>query len=585
MPAVLGMLITLLLPTIQTIAFSFESGGLVGPSEYVGLQNYDRALGPARAFWPALGFTLSITIMPLLVALVAGPLVAGALEWAGTWPRRAGRIVLSLFPVIFSPTAVAVSWLRGLDPAADGLVTMVRAFTAPETAPGTFRLLLAATTFGVVCALAVMAFLPALRGGTVTGSMLAVAGIVALATIAAGIQTFTLSLTLTRGGPLDSTMTVMLLQYTFVFQAARLGMGATIATATGVILGVLGIAAALIAVISGMRVSVVQRHITPSAAVPPDQPPPPAYGPPPHPGQAPPYGGPPAPAQTAPYGPNSSPGLAHPQAGQGYGAAPEEIAVTARRPSTAAVVVGVLALLAVTAIALIWTWPWLSALFAPAGRVAGPETGLRVHLNTWVPALLSALVTVGVAYLGALGIGGLRPLGRRSEWLLLPFAPWLFVGAGPLSVANWNNLRGIGLLDTFVALIPPLLISVPALFVLTLLCKGLAMRTERDFLGGVVLPSLPMAGILVVAVTLLNAQDLLWPLLVTQDMSLATAPMTQMMTINEYTGGPAEAGLTTPLLVVVLALAAVVAAQLLYLDRLAITVGGDTRSRKLAPPA
>jgi hypothetical protein len=248
-------------------------------------------------------------------------------------------------------------------------------------------------------------------------------------------------------------------------------------------------------------------------------------------------------------------------------------------------VVGVLALLAVAVIMVIWAWPWLAALFTPSGEAAPAPSGLRVQLNTWVPALLGAMVSVGVAYLGALGIGGLRPLGRHSEWLLLPFAPWLLVGAGPLSVANWNNLRGLGLIDTFVALIPPLLISVPALFVLTLLCKGLATRTDRDFLSGVVLPSLPMAGILAGAVTLVNAQDLLWPLLVAQDRELATAPVAQLMPLNGFGGGIAEVGVTTPLVVVGLALAAVVAAQLLYLDRLAITVGGGTRSRVPAPPA
>jgi hypothetical protein len=126
---------------------------------------------------------------------------------------------------------------------------------------------------------------------------------------------------------------------------------------------------------------------------------------------------------------------------------------------------------------------------------------------------------------------------------------------------------------------------VPALFVLTLLCKGLVLRTDRDFLSGVVLPSLPMAGILAGAVTLVNAQDLLWPLLVAQDRNLATAPVAQLMPLNGFGARAAEVGVTTPLIVVGLALAAVVAAQLLYLDRLAITVGGDTRSRVPAPPA
>ena len=44
-------------------------------------------------------------------------------------------------------------------------------------------------------------------------------------------------------------------------------------------------------------------------------------------------------------------------------------------------------------------------------------------------------IQLPIAYLGALGIGALRPLGRYSEWLLLPFSPWLFITALPLSVA------------------------------------------------------------------------------------------------------------------------------------------------------
>ncbi|WP_327104771.1 carbohydrate ABC transporter permease [Nonomuraea glycinis] len=572
MPAVFGMLITLVLPTVQTIAFSFRSGGLVGPSESAGLKNYDTILGATGSLWPALGFTLSLTIMPLLVALVVGPLLALALDRAGAWPRRAGRILLALSLVTFSPAAVAVSWLRGLDPAADGLATMVRAFTDPATAPGTFRLVVAAATFGLVCALAVPAFLPALRGGTVTGAMVAVAGVVVLAAVAAGLQTFTLSQALTRGGPLDSTMTIALLQYTVVFQMARLGVGAAIATATGVILGVLGLATALIVVLSGLRIAVTAPPAT-------DEPSP--YGQPPPPGWA-----PPATNETSPYGQPPRPGGAPRATDKAplYGRPPRP-GGRARRPSVVAVAVGVVALLVVTVIAVILAWPWLSALFTPAEPAAPVPSGLRVQLNTWVPALVGALASVGVAYLGALGIGGLRPLGRHSEWLLLPFAPWLLVGAGPLSVANWNNLRGLGLIDTFVALIPPLLISVPALFVLTLLCKGLVMRTDRDFLSGVVLPSLPMAGILAGAVTLVNAQDLLWPLLVAQDRELATAPVAQVLPLSGFGGGVVEVGVTTPLLVVGLALAVAVAAQLLYLDRLAITVGGDTRSRVPAPPA
>ncbi|MFI7151318.1 carbohydrate ABC transporter permease [Nonomuraea sp. NPDC050022] len=520
LPALLGTLITLLLPTVQTILLSLQSAGLTGPSVFVGLANYGQVLGQG-AFWKALVFTLSITVIPLLVAVVVGPLLALALDWSGAWPRRAGRIVLSLALVAFSPVAVAVSWMRGLMPDASGLATMTEGVRDPATAPGTLQLILAAATFGVVCALATMAFLPALRGGTVSPAMLAVGGLVALAMVAAGLQTFAIGLTMTHGGPNGSTQTLSLVQYTYTFMVGRVGLGATVATVMGLVLGVLGIGAVCVAAASGMRITIEPRGATPDQDV-------------------------------------------------------------VRAGSGAKVIVGVAALVVVAAVGLALTWPWLSALLAPAQPGSAAPSGWRTVVNTWAPALIGALVSVGVAYLGALGIGGLRPLGRRSEWLLLVFAPWLFVGMGPLSLAGWRTVRGMSLIDSFVALVQPVLVSVPALLILTLLCKGLAARTGKDFLGGVVLPSLPMAGILVLAVTLVNGQELLWPLLVAQDPGLATAPVQLLTRTSGYTSALPDVGLATPLAVVAAALIGIVAAQLLYLDRLAITVG---RSRADASPA
>ncbi|MGI5272287.1 hypothetical protein ACQEUU_24250 [Nonomuraea sp. CA-218870] len=606
MPAVLGMLITLVLPTVLTIGFSLRSGGLEGPSRFAGADNYLRLFAD-DTFWPALGFTLSVTVMPLLVALVVAPPLALALDRGGTWVRRAGRILLSLFPVAFSPAAVAVSWLRGLRADADGPAAWAGSLADPATAPGTLRLIVAAATFGVVCALAVMAFLPALRGDAgVTPAMLAVGGIVALAAVAAGLQLFTLAQVLTGGGPMDSTQTLALLQYTFTWRAGHLGLGATLATVTGVIVWVLGIAATILAVASRMRLTLTpapgrEAHsdadpaLSPVPGVPhtpagppvPDVPYEPAGSRPadfPYPsaGSRPAdapyashlsgsYASAESPVPGAPYAPGKAPAPAGPYAPQGVDGA----GTSGRRASAGGVAAGLVALAVVTVAAVAGSLPWLSGLFEPGETVAGPN----VHLNTWLPAFAGALVSVGVAYLGALGIGGLRPLGRRSEWLLLPFAPWLFVGPGPLGIANWNTVRGLGLVDTFAALVPPLLVSVPALLVLTLLCKGLAERNTADLLSGVVKPSLPMAGILVVAVTLVNAQDLLWPLLVTQQPDLATAPLAQAMAAGRFPGGAADVGLATPLIPMALALAAVVAAQLLYLDRLALSVGRDTGSR------
>ncbi|MEW9554299.1 hypothetical protein [Nonomuraea sp. NPDC050783] len=559
LPALLGTLITLVLPSAQTIWLSFQSGGVITESVFAGTANYTGLLGEPR-FWQALGFTASLIVAPLVVSVVVAPLLALALDRGGAWPRRAGRVVLALAIVTFSPVGVATAWLRALHAGASAASSSAASSSGPlgltaadlgdpAAAPGAVRIVVAAATFGVVCAVAVTAYLPALRGDEPAPAMVVVGVLVAIATVAVGLQTFAIATTLTRGGPAHSTATLAFLEYDYAFRLARFGPGASAATVTGVLLGVLGVAATIVAVTTRLRITLTRPAppATPAAAAPA--------------------------APTAPAGPSGAAGT---------------VPGRARRPATGAVVAGAVALVLLVAAGVLLAWPWISAVLsgAPGTAPSAAQDGLRTQLNTWVPAAAGALVSVGVAYLAALGIGGLRPLGRSSEWLLLVFAPWLFAGTGVLGVANWQNMRNLGLIDTFLALVPPLLVSVPALFVLTFLCKGLAERDGgRDFFGGVVLPSLPMAGILAGAVTLVNAQDLLWPMLVAQQPGLLTAPATQFARLGEFSAAP-DAGLTTPLAIVAVALAAAVAAQLLYLDRLAIVTndasagaGNDSRER------
>ncbi|MEV5327910.1 hypothetical protein AB0K67_27570 [Nonomuraea sp. NPDC052634] len=592
LPALVGTLITLVLPTAQTIWLSFQSGGVLREISYAGTANYAKLFGD-DASWRALGLTVSLIGFPLLVALVVGPLLALALDRAGTWVRRAGRVLLSLAVVTFSPVAVATSWLRGLLPESSGLVALAQELRDPATAPGALRLIVAAATFGLVCALAVIAFLPALRGGTPRAAAVVVGVLVALAVVAAGLQTFALGQVLT--GAQRATQTLAGLQYDYAFREAQFGLGAAVATLTGAVLGVLGIAATVIAVASGLRITLTRKDAPAGSlgakgtAVPMAVGAAAGYGHQPaagHDGGAGAYG--PPDGQPSPYlqGGGQPARAGREQAawtGQGQAASPGEQVVEAGQkrtsPAPAGMAIGIAALAAAAVAAFLLTWPWMDGALASRAGEAGT---LRTQINTWLPALVGALVSVGVAYLAALGIGGLRPLGRASEWLLLIFAPWLFVGSGPLSVANWHNARSLGLIDTFAALIPPLLVSVPALLVLTLLCKGLAERTDRDFFSGVFLPSLPMAGILTGAVTLVNAHDVLWPLLVVQKPELHTAPVAQMIEAGTHARVAVDIGGATPLLVVAVALAALVAAQLLYLDRLTVTTAGS-RVRKAVP--
>lgn len=519
-PAGLTALVSLVIPTGQTIVKSFQEANLLGrDSRWVALENYERLQYDAD-LWPAVVFSLSMVLLPLVVALVVAPLLAGALDAGGTALRRAGRVLMSVPLVVFSPVALGLAWRIGQ--ADEGYETVFGDFTDPSKAPMTMRLILTLGTFGAVCGAALIVFLAVLRGRQTGRRVLPVAAavgvVVALAGIAAGLQAFTLVDVMTRGGPRRSTETLVLHQFLLSFSQFRIGPGAAGATLLGLALAVLGVLATLLVIAMRLRIELT----------PPDK------------------------------------------------AVPEPLR---RRSGPGGKAVAVVALLAVLAVTVAGLWPWLASLF-DSGDGPSPADA-RTYINTWVPTLLSALVSVGTAYLAALGIGGLRPLGRHSEWLLLLFAPWLFVGIAPLSITFYENAKDLELLDTFAALIPPILLSVPALLVLTLFCRAQSDRWRamvaagappaESFLRAVAGPALPLAALLGSTVAVLNAQGLLWPLLVGQRPEQWTAPVAVFSQQQAFSTRGLSVMPTTPIVMIVILLAALVAFQLLYLDRLAIT--------------
>ncbi|HRE27220.1 MAG TPA: hypothetical protein PK954_11345, partial [Anaerolineales bacterium] len=85
---------------------------------------------------------------------------------------------------------------------------------------------------------------------------------------------------------------------------------------------------------------------------------------------------------------------------------------------------GAVAALAGLALALAFVAPLV--LSEPA-RGGVPRDEATTWFNTLVPPLVGLVIQWPLALLGGYAIGGLRPLGRHSLWLLVPFAPWLFV--------------------------------------------------------------------------------------------------------------------------------------------------------------
>jgi hypothetical protein len=296
------------------------------------------------------------------------------------------------------------------------------------------------------------------------------------------------------------------------FTQMRLGLGAAVASVLLVLLAVLGVAAVLVIVLTRLRVSLV-------------------------------------PARS-----------------------------DVRRPlNPGAIVLAALVIAAVVTAVVLNALPWFGALSGAEPPVTG------THGRTWGPAITGAVVSVGVAYLAALGISGLRPLGRHSEWLLMAFAPWLFVGVAPLSIEFFRSAQEDGALNSEDALGPRILVSIVSLVIIALLCRGQAEQWQRQvadgapsgaaFVATVLVPTLPLAGLLFVVTALFNAQDLLWPLLVSASPENDTAVLALYRLTNEFGQADFSVASATPLLAVIFGALAIVAVQVLHLDRMVASTG------------
>ncbi|MER7006890.1 hypothetical protein ABT297_28170 [Dactylosporangium sp. NPDC000555] len=511
LPALILLITTYVEPAIWTIRTSFERftgiRGLAGAGDApsAGLDNYDRAFDGGLG--GALGYVLTLAVVPLLIVLLLAPALAWAAHGSGAM-RRVTRGALVIPLAAFAPFGIALA-----------------SASSERGQPWGYW----AGTFGVVAAVAVLIYLAALRTnrgprpgwrGVIIGGVFAVLGVVAVV-----LQDFTFGWS--YGYVANGHDTPATLLYESALMRFDLGAAAAISTVLLVPLLLLGLFATLLVIMTGLRlearpdVSDVSDTSDSSDAA---------------------------------------------RAGRGLA-----------RPGAAALLVVVLV---VTGVGL---WPWLAHL-GDSPRVEVPST----WANTWLPPVISTLVGVTAAALAAFGISGLRPLGRHSEWLLLPFGLFLFVGGVPLALRAFAAGATAGRLDTFLALIPPSRLAIPALFVLALLFRGQALR--RDTLPRqdrpaswwpVVLPALPMVALAYVATWFVQTQDLIWPLITSSTQHpTAQSVMLQILQYNDLDHLPYGRLLPIPLLV--LLLLAGVAAQLFYLDKIALHHGPAERDH---PPA
>jgi ABC-type sugar transport system permease subunit len=558
LPAVAAWLYSLVAPTWRTWQLSSHSGTLLRPGGAVGLANYRQVLNDA-AFRQALRFTLSLTLERTLIVALAPLILALLVNVFGRAVRIPLRLLFTIPLAAFSPVATALLWRLAFDPQFGLLRGDRNVLAGPAQAGAALRRVDMLATAVLACGAGLTIYLLALRGagsgvpraGRVIPALLVTWLITIFATIALTLQTFTLSYVLTNGGPARRTSTVALYQFQSAFQQLQSGIAGAVGGLLLLVAGVLGLVSIALIAGSGLRL-----ELTP---------------------------------------------------------AEKPVGINGRGGQPLVAIVLMLAVLAGVALLAFWAYPilWaaLTALksradavnpasaFFPGHPTTDAYDRLRQALprdllwrNTLLPALVAVLgIQLPISYLAAFGIGALRPLGRFSEWLLLPFSPWFFVTTVPLSVALFARYQDYGWLNRLVAVAPPLLLNVPMLVVLTVGFKGFTTRWQAaratgrlartNFFVAVVLPSLPLAVIVAAVTLLLDTQELFWPLVTASDRRYWTIPVALNGLAQQFATDPAliaAAATYFGLLFFAVFFLIFGLLQIFYFDRLALVVGsGD----------
>jgi hypothetical protein len=399
---------------------------------------------------------LVFTLAVAVVRVIAGivPILFGvSLAFAGSVARNLARSVFLFFALFLGPLSYGLS----------SVVLMYQLVPGGLQQPLNAQAFLlfgeALLTAVMVTGVALWLF-PGIRAATepekrgANLGRLILAAVLLLGVFASGLQAFTLSLS-EFGGPASSTATLALLDYEGLMMAAPVNAGSWLPLG---IVTFLGLVSGILVVSCNLRFS---------------------------------------------------------------------LSNIAARPEPAGCAVGAICGLILFSTALIAVIPIFASIFGLVGFAKGSAlTGLTPSLLAQLmPGIQHQLLlvlpwlvlVVPATYLAALGIGGLRQLGRHSEWILLPFFPFFFVSIGTLWPVFYQLILKYSLFRNPLAVVYPLLANVPFLVLLTLFFKGqrehwMNITPRPSFFRGVILPSLPVTVTLALAGSVFVIRDLLWQL-------------------------------------------------------------------------
>ncbi|NOK64381.1 MAG: hypothetical protein GFH25_541276n31 [Chloroflexi bacterium AL-N10] len=474
-PATICCFLTLFVPTIRTLLLSMQNADLFGTSTFVGWENYAR-LFQDPIFWSAIGFSLTHVVIRVIVVSIVPLLLALALSRFGRTIRLSTRLLFTIPLAAFAPIFAALMWRIWFSNPATQSTGIEMPLVNVDVVRPTLFLIDSLSIFGVVCGVGLIVYSMALRGlgneapsaQQVRMPLLITWFVSVVATIALALQEFTLSFVLTRGGPDGATTSLSFLQFELAFIRFAFGEGAVVASLMLAILTMLGIIVGVIIAMTGVQIKM----------------------------------------------------------------APPNRSGAATNRGLAGVTLGLLLFLSIGC--------WFISIFPPIINLLTPSPGqsdagqvfaafpvATLLINTIVPTTIGVFVQLAMAYLGALGIGALRPLGKRSEWLLVLFSPWLFVTTIPMSLIAFQDRLNVELLNSMLGLVSPILISIPALFILTLFFKGQHETWQEaqvhgqktTFTQAIIKPSLPLTVLLGSVGLLVGMQSFYWPLLVSTNPS------------------------------------------------------------------
>lgn len=534
------------LATRDAVSF-FEVAGSVGDANFSAVLADDE-------FRASIGRALAYSIVPLAAALVLGPLVASVASRAGRATRLVSRGLLAVPLFCFSPVAFYVAqW--GAQRGGGSAETLRR---AQEVGSSQAELVVIAglSVVGLVGALSATLYLAAMRRSAASRTGWAASGVVTavivLAVTTLSLMVTTVPLLLTADLADRGTTTPGMLVYEWVFLRYDLPTGSAALALLLVPTALVGVLVVALVLAVRLRVEIVPRdaeaartgllgRLRRKGAV--------SAGP-----RAGRRGTASAAAGTTGRGRlgKVATGSATSASAAPVGTAGDAVAggVTSRTPVLSVLSVVLVSALAVASVVV--AWPWVQGILET--EVAPSIDSTTLQITTWLSSALTGLLVVGLAVVGGFGIGYLRPAGRRSEWLLLAFSPFVLVGTTSLLPALFEAGADEGTLGTLRGLVTPLWVSVPLLVLFTLVFADLRRSRDAGVEGAVrsaVTPVLGLTGLSVLVVAWVHGQQYLWPLVVSYGSDTSAPMLVRAAATPSQDLAPVPFGLVAPLAVLV----------------------------------